>query len=189
MTKRRVLIPLDGSDFSERILTEVTKFIHPTDGELVLLRVAQHPTGVVGKPARPVSVDVPVSMYESAKDFEYALHPVYASQEWDSLLTRLNDDLQIVKSGLEANSYTVYTAVMFGEPAQTIVRFADEENIDLIAMTTHGRSALSRLLLSSVAAYVLRNVSVPVMLLRSTEAMFESRLPSEALAAGFMLRD
>ena len=188
MTKRRVLIPLDGSEFSERIMPDVIRFIHPEDNDLVLLRVAQHPSGVVGRPARPATADLPVPMYETAADAEYAQHPVYASQEWESLLNRISDDLQIAKSSLEEHGYTVSTAVKFGEPGPEIVRFVDDEDIDLIAMTTHSRSALSRLLMGSVAAYVLRNVNVPVLLLRSVQERPEGALPTEALGAGFALR-
>jgi nucleotide-binding universal stress UspA family protein len=188
VSKRRVLIPLDGSEFSERIIAEVLRFIHPNDNELVLLRIAHAPSGVVGRPARPASADVPVPMFETSTDAEYALHPVYASQEWDSLLTRINDDLEIARSSLQGGGYTVYTATKFGEPGPEIVEFVEDENIDLVAMATHTRSGLSRLLLGSVAEYVLRNVSVPVLLLRSSEEANGSPLSTEALGAGFMLR-
>ena len=189
MTKKRVLIPLDGSEFSERILPEVVRFIRPEDGDLILLRVAHAPTGVIGRPARPASADVPVPFYETARDAEYAQHPVYASQEWDSLLTRINDDLHIIKTSLEDQGYTVFTAARFGEPGPAIVEFVEDENIDLVAMTTHGRSGLGRLLLGSVATYVLRSVSVPVMLRRALEQVPESPLPSEVLAAGYTPRN
>jgi len=120
MTKKRVLIPLDGSEFSERILSEVTGIIAPASSDLILLRVGHTPSSTTGRPTRPASADLPLPMYESAADAAYARHPVYASQEWDSLLARINDDLQFIKSWLEQAGYTVFTAVKFGDPGQAI---------------------------------------------------------------------
>ena len=177
MTKKRVLIPLDGSEFSDRILTEVTGIIPPAGGELILLRVGHAPEGTNGRPTLPASADVPISMYESAADQEHARHPVYASQEWESLLARINDHWQPIKISLEKAGYTVFTAVKFGDPGQTIVNFVEDEDVDIVAMTTHGRSGLSRLWLGSVAEHVLRNVSVPVLLLRSVETPLRAPAP------------
>jgi nucleotide-binding universal stress UspA family protein len=187
MPKKRVLIPLDGSEFSERIVPQVMRFIQPNDCELILLRVAHAPSGVTGRPARPASPDVPVPFYETATDAEYAQHPVYASQEWDSLLTRINDDLQVTKTLLEENGFTVFTAAKFGDPGPEIVDFVDEESVDLVAMTTHSRSGLSRLLMGSVAEYVLRNVPVPVLLLHALEPAPERQVPTEAITTGLTL--
>ena len=169
MTKKRVLIPIDGSEFSERILAEVTGIIPPAGGDLILLRVGHAPEGTTGRPSRPVSAEVPMTAYEGAIDAEYARHPIYASQEWESLLARINDDWQPIKISLEKAGYTVFTAVKFGDPGPTIVKFVEDEDVDIVAMTTHGRSGLSRLWLGSVAEHVLRNVSVPVLLLRSAK--------------------
>jgi nucleotide-binding universal stress UspA family protein len=60
-------------------------------------------------------------------------------------------------------------AVKFGKAAETIAAFAGREQADLIAMATHGRSGLGRLLLGSVAAGVLKGASVPVLLLKAGE--------------------
>ena len=183
MTKKRVLIPIDGSAFSERILAEVTGIIPPAGADLILLRVGHAPVGTVGRPSRPASADLPLPMNESAADQEYARHPIYASQEWESLLARINDDWRPIKTSLEEAGYTVFTAVKFGDPGQTIVKFVEDENADIVAMTTHGRSGLSRLWLGSVAEHVLRNVSVPVLLLRSAE----SPVPVAGEATAFSL--
>jgi nucleotide-binding universal stress UspA family protein len=63
----------------------------------------------------------------------------------------------------------VQTAVRVGDPATEIVEAARETGADLIAMTTHGRSGLGRLLFGSVAEAVLRRAHVPVFLLRVSE--------------------
>jgi nucleotide-binding universal stress UspA family protein len=57
-----------------------------------------------------------------------------------------------------------------GSPAEVIVELARQLAIDLIAMTTHGRTGLVRVLLGSVAAAVVRNTRCPVLLVHLREA-------------------
>ena len=53
--------------------------------------------------------------------------------------------------------------VVIGDPGEEIVRTAEEEGIDLIVMGTHGRKGLDRTLFGSVAGYVVKHSSVPVL--------------------------
>src|SRR5205085_629518 len=114
--------------------------------------------GHTGHPSRPVSADVSVGMYDSAQDAEYTQHPVYASQEYDSAISIGQDELQDDRQALETEGYVVKSVVKFGDPAKEIVSTAGEEGVSLVAMTTHGRAGLSRLLSGSVAETVLRNI-------------------------------
>ncbi len=59
-------------------------------------------------------------------------------------------------------AYTPHIAV--GHVAQTIARYADEHGFDLVVMGSHGRSALTHVLLGSVATDVLRHAEAPVLL-------------------------
>ena len=70
----------------------------------------------------------------------------------------------------------VRAQVRRGEPADEIVSAASEAGADLIAMSTHGRSGLGRLLFGSVAAAVLRQADIPVFLLRATEKQVTTRV-------------
>ncbi len=182
MTEHKVVIPLDGSEFSRQILPYVRQFLDPADSELILLRVTESPEGLSGTPARPATTEVPVPMYESEQDVELAKHPIYASQAWETLEARLVDELQVDAVHLKDAGYTVSIAIRFGDPAQEIVDFVNHEPVDLIAMTTHGRSGLSRLVFGSVADQVLRSVSVPVMLLRPFERPADMRTRGQVLA-------
>lgn len=58
------------------------------------------------------------------------------------------------------------TAVHFGEPAEEILNYAQLEKVDLIAMGTHGRTGVARLLIGSVAERVLRGSEVDVTIIR-----------------------
>ena len=55
------------------------------------------------------------------------------------------------------------TKVVIGDPADEIVKFVDEQGIDLIVMGTHGRKGLDRTLMGSVADHVIKNAPVPVL--------------------------
>jgi nucleotide-binding universal stress UspA family protein len=121
-------------------------------------------------------------MYETPQDVEYTQHPVYASQEYESAISELIDGLQADKKGLETDGYMVKTVAKFGDPAKEVTATVDEEGINLIAMTTHGRSGLSRLVSGSVAEAVLRNVNIPIIMLRPVEQAAE-RAISAVVAA------
>jgi nucleotide-binding universal stress UspA family protein len=69
----------------------------------------------------------------------------------------------------------VETRVRRGQPADEIIAAARATGADLIAMSTHGRSGLGRLVFGSVAEAVLRQAGIPVFLLRATEADVEKR--------------
>lgn len=53
-----------------------------------------------------------------------------------------------------------------GGPAEAICRFAADERCDLVVMSTHGRTGLTRLIMGSVAEEVLRHAPCPVLLVR-----------------------
>jgi nucleotide-binding universal stress UspA family protein len=76
---------------------------------------------------------------------------------------------------LRGKGVRVTTAVRRGAPAEEIVAAALEAGADLIAMSTHGRGGLGRIIFGSVAQAVLRQAHVPVFLLRATEADVERR--------------
>jgi nucleotide-binding universal stress UspA family protein len=81
---------------------------------------------------------------------------------------------------------TVEWATSVGDPAQEIVDFADEQNTNLIVMSTHGRTGIMRWALGSVADRVLRATKKPVALIRVRSAdpkLIGKRLISKILLA------
>jgi nucleotide-binding universal stress UspA family protein len=63
------------------------------------------------------------------------------------------------------------THLLVGPPASEIVRFAEQEGVDLIVMATHGRTGVTRLLMGSVAEAVLRRAPCPLLTIRQPEAV------------------
>lgn len=72
---------------------------------------------------------------------------------------------QLAGQGIEG----ITTEVRDGHPAEAILEYAKEKEIDLIVMGTHGRRGLNRLLLGSVADEVVHRATVPVMTARMTD--------------------
>jgi nucleotide-binding universal stress UspA family protein len=167
MTKRKVVIPLDGSDFSRQILHAVKNFFEPGDVELILFRAAYPPV----LPSESASTDMFVGSMPLGGSFEVynrAMDVTYASleKEREEYRARLTDEIQPDMERLREAGYTVRSHVEYGEPAQSIVDYVTETQVDLVAMATHGRGGLGRLVLGSVAERVLRSVGVPVLLMR-----------------------
>jgi len=144
---RRVLVALDGSPAAEKILPLVLGFAGPLGLEVTLMRV--------NVPVRPTIVEgTALTMLEDPETDQIGA---------EEYLAPLAVDLR--RHGLR-----VKTQVRRGPAAEEILRAASESNVDLIAMTTHGRTGLGRLLLGSVAETVLRTTPLPVFLMRATPA-------------------
>jgi nucleotide-binding universal stress UspA family protein len=83
----------------------------------------------------------------------------YAVSQAEAHLADIVDRLG--KDGAKAQSF-----IRLGKPEDEIVRFATENNVDLIVMGTHGRTGLAHMLVGSVAERVVRSSKVPVLTLR-----------------------
>jgi universal stress protein A len=67
----------------------------------------------------------------------------------------------------------VQSSLLEGDPAEQILRFAKEQAVDLIVISTHGHSALERLMFGSVAQKVLRSAPCAVLSIRATRTKDE----------------
>lgn len=166
MERNRVLIPLDGSDASLRIFRHIRKFLGPEANELILFRVSVEPAGWAASEERPVAVGLDGSIYPAGGKPEPRQHQIYATQEEESRKAALQNELKDELRALQAEGYTVSAEVRFGNPADEIVGFAAANRIDLIAMTTHGRTGVKRLIAGSVAEEIVRRVGLPLLVLR-----------------------
>ncbi len=136
---KKILVPLDGSKLAEAVLPHVREMAKILDAELILLRVAlAHPLPGID----PIEAEVRV--VEEATAY-----------------------LEEMEGRLKGEGLHVSTAVRYGRAAEEILEHAKDNRVDLIAMSTHGRSGLGRLLMGSVAETVLRHASVPVFLVRA----------------------
>lgn len=182
-TRSRVLIPLDGSDFSRQIVRVVRNFFEPDDVELILFRAAFPPV----LPTETVSADMfagGLPMAGSYEAYNRAIDSTYAAleKERDEHRSQLADEIQPDVVRLRESGYTVRVQVDYGDPAQCIIDFVQNAGVDLVAMATHGRGGLGRLVMGSVAERVLRSVGVPVLLMRPQTVSAERRTGRNVLA-------
>jgi nucleotide-binding universal stress UspA family protein len=86
---------------------------------------------------------------------------------------RMKDELETYLAGparlFAAQGVLTEQKVLLGDPVDSIVEYAERERFDLIAMATHGRSGLARLLAGSVASRVLERTDLPVLLVRPAD--------------------
>jgi nucleotide-binding universal stress UspA family protein len=151
---RRVLVALDGSQSAEAVLRFLLEIAGPLDMRVLLLRVLE--------PMPPRVLDVPgqivVENIEARRrDAEEYLAPI--------------------ASALRARGVDTAWGVRRGRAAEEILAAARESGADLIAMATHGRTGLSRLLFGSVAEAVLRHAPIPVFMIRQPEAVEPAAAP------------
>ena len=179
MAERSVLVPLDGSPFARTVLGAVCGLFDPRTVRITLLRVGESPHAVGAPPDRRT-----VTSEMMLPDVEPETQ-VWASQEWESARQRLRDDLMPDARKLERDGWKVDVATAFGDPAEEIVGWCRDHEPDLVAMATHGRSGISRALLGSVAERALRQLSVPVLMLRPEEIAAEGGLPVAEATAEF----
>jgi nucleotide-binding universal stress UspA family protein len=143
----RVLVCLDGSEQAEAILPVVEQMAGPLDAEFVLLRVVE-----------------PISPLDALASAGVVASDSLALSQADARRYLLDVERRLVKKGLR-----VRTRVALGPPADEILAAAEAAGADLVAMATHARSGVGRLLFGSVAEAVLRASPVPVLMIRMTE--------------------
>ena len=138
MIQRKLLIPIDGSVECQEILSVIYSLFQDAPLEITLMQVVYTPFKIGH-----------TMLHKSSKKVERSL---------DALARQLESFGYATKVKLEYSD----------NPARAIVFQAVRANVDAIAMTTHGETAMKRLLVGSVAEEVLRNAPVPVLMVRPT---------------------
>ncbi len=139
----KICCGIDFSEPSRAAMTEAAQLARRHEGELTLVHVWEPPPAV-GKDA---VVSPPELFAQTRVEMERKL------EGWRAEAERL--------AGLPVDA-----AVLAGNPAEELVRFARERFCDTIVMATHGRTGLRRLVLGSVAEKVVRTADCTVMVVR-----------------------
>ena len=139
MQAPKLLIPLDGSEFSRTILPYIRNVFRPGSFAICLLRVTKPPTVPMSVPPRPVMVGNEYFDTPSEPPSYQPAHPVYPAQVEDNLSTKLKSEMQQAAQFLEEAGFTVSREVRFGDPTKEILKFVEQEGVSLVAMATHGR--------------------------------------------------
>jgi nucleotide-binding universal stress UspA family protein len=143
---KTILVPLDGSPRAESILPHVEQLAARFESEVVLMHVFEPDFSLV-------------DTYGHPPEFYTALRE-NLENESKSYLDRVEKSLS--KKGLHVRSL-----IKGGPVVSTIIKVAESERADLIAMSSHGRTGLARIFYGSVAAGVLHQVDRPLLLIRT----------------------
>lgn len=137
----RILVPTDGSEHTEQAVDHAIDLAQKYDAAI-------HALYVINTGALP------------------SLEPGFR-EEYIAVGEEIGDDsVGAIASKGSAAGIDVTTSVIRGVPYEEILDYTDANDIDLIAMGTHGRTGLRRFLLGSVAERVIRHTPVPVLLVR-----------------------
>ena len=139
----KILVPLDGSALAEAVLPHAQALATSEEAEIILLRVSADP----------------------AAEFSFS-DPSLASSLIEGLEAESLTYLQSIRARLQRAGLRSSFLIRQGAIAETILRVADEVKADIIAMSTHGRSGVSRWLLGSIANRVVNHSPIPVLLIR-----------------------
>jgi nucleotide-binding universal stress UspA family protein len=137
---KNILIAIENSEADRTVLAHVQQLATLTGAKLLLVHVADG----------------------------------WVARNYDQLALReseeMKDDrayLARVQADLASRGFDTRTHLAKGEPAKELVRVAEAEQVDLIAMSTHGHRLLNDILRGSTADRVRHNVSIPVLMIKA----------------------
>jgi universal stress protein A len=140
---KRILVPVDFSETSAAALRYGVELARGFKARLHLLHVPEHP-------GEAAEAEYPIGLFETMQN---AAH----------------DRLRHLLTDADANELRPQCSMRLGTAPEEIVDYAQEHDIDLIVMGTHGRTGLARVLLGSVAETVVRTAPCPVLTVHSPE--------------------
>lgn len=141
---QKIVVPLDGSGWSKRAVPHAVDIARLNNSELILLHVLRPPA------------------------YEYTDQISLAGQE--SQLTHLREQMKQyligVRNELRSEKIKVRCQVIEGVGiAHLVCEFVNNEDVDLVVMSTHGRSGITEFLFGSVANKIMQCLKVPVLLI------------------------
>jgi nucleotide-binding universal stress UspA family protein len=138
---KKILFPIDFSECSKKVFPFALEMAQKFDAKLYLLFVARDISYLT-------TVDVPWELLSDTV----------------AEVARAGENRMQAFCDKELSDFLNYESkVVTGDPADEIMKFANEQDIDLIVMGTHGRKGLDRTLMGSVADHVIKNAPTPVL--------------------------
>jgi nucleotide-binding universal stress UspA family protein len=173
---KRILAPTDGSPHSRKALAFAADLAKRYDAELLVAHVTND-TRITDEDRRLVETEYASEIQPALKRAEEAAGsvvglPIAAQFEYEATATAVGKVLgeQLLKSAedylRERGAARVHTVLAHGDPAKTLLSIADEDNIDLIVIASHGHGEIQALLLGSVSNKVAHMARCPVLLVR-----------------------
>jgi len=144
---KSILVPLDGSPLAETALPYALQIVED-GGEITLLRV----------------IDETPAIIEDSPLFLNTSDNIIEQQQKEDLLKHAKDYLARVVTHLDQTNLKIEMVALHGKPADEIIDIAKNSRIDVIVMSTHGRTGLSRWVIGSVTQKVITATKCPVFI-------------------------
>jgi nucleotide-binding universal stress UspA family protein len=150
---RRILVALNGTQQAEQVLPHATEIARCTGATIVIVRALRERAEVLQQSFESggLGAPPPTDIADRAALDEAAATDAYFAR---------------VQAGLARAGVPCELVVQEGDPVTTLKTVVAQQQIDLIALTTSGRSALAKLFAGSTADSLLHDVHVPLLLLR-----------------------
>jgi|WetSurMetagenome_2_1015567.scaffolds.fasta_scaffold20273_4 nucleotide-binding universal stress UspA family protein len=142
----RIVVPLDGSPLGAAALPYVKAVAGKSGSKLFL-------------------VDVLTSVYKTYGAVKYAAD--FEKQLIETLRNEAQEYFNTITPELEIDKIAFKSDIISGSPADSILRYAEENNADLIAISTHGRSGVKRFIMGSVTQQIIHSSDIPVLIIRA----------------------
>ncbi len=191
---KKVVVPLDGSKLAELALPHLEEIARGCSiPDILLVSVTEKITGKISQgqtfepfvPERPVPNALPAT---GTPQFN-VVYNVYAAgrvQDVPMTMGRMAktaaDYLCKVADSLGEKGFNVSATVLVGNPAEQITRYLTEKEADLIVMASTGKSKISRWNMSTIAAKVIKDTCVPVLLVKPPDDFKETKPKRRGMA-------
>ncbi len=141
---KKIVVPLDGPGWSQRAVPHAVDIARANAAELILLHVFRAP----------------------AAEYTDQISLAGQDEQIQQMREQMKQFLVGIRNELRGEDIHVRAHMVEGTGvANLICEFVNNESIDLVVMSTHGRSGLARFLFGSVANKVMQCVKVPVLLI------------------------
>jgi nucleotide-binding universal stress UspA family protein len=141
-----IVVPLDGSARAEAILPHVEELAHCHKARVVFVRIVDPAGSLTGMEGLPVEVSRELIKQQ---------------------LDEAEGYLEAKQGEFRQQHIEVQARVRYGPIVQTIAQMVSDEDADLVAIASHGRSGLARMFYGSVAAGLLQRIDRPMLIVRA----------------------
>lgn len=140
---KKILVPIDGSDNSKLALEKAKELAKLTNGEIMIVTVVK---------------DVASQLYTLENKDREEIKRVFTEQG--------EEVIKEAKELIKGCTDKIQTSIIQGDPAQEIIKMAEDGEYDLIIMGNRGLNAFSRVMIGSVSSKVLNHVKTSVLIVK-----------------------
>ena len=152
---QKIMVTLDGSRFAEQALPHAQQLASALGAELILFQALPDTDVLLPNPR-----GYPTILHKENIDESVANRP-------HSGLDMVERDLENLAAKLRHRNLKVTCVVDAGPPSEKIINYLQHNDVDLLVMSTHGRSGVARAIFGSVAQEVFREAGCPILLVKA----------------------